>query len=194
MRTNLAQRSSPLLGITSFPDAAAHRQRYLKHGYDKSEAIDLQTYLSTEELFPFSEFERVSKLELFDEYEEWLIKCSHYCLVWGSTSKTKGRLWTLKDPTLSNPKPVSTSEPQQPQGPLYSHWEKFKTKELYAVNRWGHTSCTLPDGKIWVWGGFGIDSKGSHVRLTDAVILDPFTMTTQVFFFFFTFYNYRLWT
>uniref|UniRef100_A0A5F8GBG5 tRNA wybutosine-synthesizing protein 4 n=1 Tax=Monodelphis domestica TaxID=13616 RepID=A0A5F8GBG5_MONDO len=66
--------NSPLHGLASFPDVAAQRRRFLDAGWQACSAVDMNEFyrgfLSAEER------RRVEMLELFDEFEEWHLKCS----------------------------------------------------------------------------------------------------------------------
>ena len=79
MIRNLQQRNIPLHSLLGYPDLQAQAQRYRKAGYGWAEAHDmLEAYA---QLVTPAERSRVEKLEPFDEYEEWRLVLSHYCLV-----------------------------------------------------------------------------------------------------------------
>jgi tRNA wybutosine-synthesizing protein 4 len=84
----LKKRNSPLLGVGDFPTAEAQAQRYRSLGFTHSYALTtLSCYedvLSNEERF------RVELLEEYDEFEEWVVKCSHYTTVMGSQDGVYG--------------------------------------------------------------------------------------------------------
>jgi len=78
MVDNLRQRGCPLLGIHACPDLAAQTGRCLSGGWQRADTISLLEYFDAA-LDP-AEKERVCKLELLDEFEEWRLLLSHYSL------------------------------------------------------------------------------------------------------------------
>jgi tRNA wybutosine-synthesizing protein 4 len=76
MCNNLRDRSSPLLGISHFPHLESQKERYLNSGFHVCPIMSLNdfwmNFLSKEEI------NRIESLELFDEEEDWKVKCSHY--------------------------------------------------------------------------------------------------------------------
>ena len=81
MIDNLRDRGCELLGFDDCPDLNAQIQR-VKSCWDpttKVQALDMyQVYQNS--LEPM-EKQRIEKLEIFDEFEEWQLLQSHYCLV-----------------------------------------------------------------------------------------------------------------
>lgn len=59
----------------------------MAHGWLFAKAIDFRHYWDT--LVSPEEKERVSKLEIFDEVEEWNLLMAHYCLLYSSNSRDK---------------------------------------------------------------------------------------------------------
>lgn len=95
MIRNLQARNIPLHSIMQYPSLTSQEQRYKKAGYSHSLAMAMdQVY---ERVIPLSERRRVGSLEVFDEYEEWKLVLSHYCLVVscnGSTDQQQS-IWRL---------------------------------------------------------------------------------------------------
>lgn len=108
MRDNLRVRNVELPGAEAFPDLDAIKGRFLSTGYQVANALTLGTirtsYITTEEQ------QRISKLELVDEYEELNVVLAHYALAWGSKvgSSTNVQLtrdfeaWSLHQPNEAN--------------------------------------------------------------------------------------------
>ena len=70
MISNLAARGSPLLSIHHYPSLEAQRCRFASLGFcDAVSAVDMNFIF--DEILTKEDRERVSKLELFDEFEEW---------------------------------------------------------------------------------------------------------------------------
>eukprot|EP00002_Diphylleia_rotans_P000020 TRINITY_DN10010_c0_g1_i2.p1 TRINITY_DN10010_c0_g1~~TRINITY_DN10010_c0_g1_i2.p1 ORF type:complete len:325 (+),score=72.79 TRINITY_DN10010_c0_g1_i2:55-1029(+) len=89
MNQNFGSMGCPLLGISAVPSLSSQEDRYRQHGWMHSFALDMiQVYgnLSREENA------RIEKIEWFDEYEEWRMMLSHYCLVCSVVNKTSNEL------------------------------------------------------------------------------------------------------
>ncbi|KAJ3184067.1 Leucine carboxyl methyltransferase 1 [Gaertneriomyces sp. JEL0708] len=85
MVQNLRARNIELPGLHAYPTMEAHEQRYKGAGWNTAGAIDLNDYWET--CLEEAEKLRISKLEIFDELEEWKLLSAHYCISWG----TKGQ-------------------------------------------------------------------------------------------------------
>eukprot|EP01100_Stratorugosa_tubuloviscum_P012098 TRINITY_DN5583_c0_g1_i1.p1 TRINITY_DN5583_c0_g1~~TRINITY_DN5583_c0_g1_i1.p1 ORF type:complete len:306 (-),score=97.20 TRINITY_DN5583_c0_g1_i1:167-1084(-) len=83
MIENLAKRGCPLKSITRYPDLISQRNRYLNRGWRIAEALDMNQV--SNKVLPQSLISSSSRVEMFDEFEEWLLILSHYCLVWASS-------------------------------------------------------------------------------------------------------------
>ncbi|KAJ3149515.1 hypothetical protein HDU86_006920 [Geranomyces michiganensis] len=83
MLQNLRMRGIELPGLTRWPDLEAQRRRFVECGWgDRCDAVDLNHYWDT--VLSREEKERVAKLEIFDEIEEWVLLSAHYCVAWGA--------------------------------------------------------------------------------------------------------------
>lgn len=80
MIKNLAQRGLIIPTLLEFVDLEAQRNRLVKLGYNKTQALTMRTAFDN---LSESEKERISKLEMFDEVEEWFMMADHYCIVVG---------------------------------------------------------------------------------------------------------------
>lgn len=79
MVSNLESRGCPLKGLRSTPTLEAHRQRFLTAGWQYAEANALDT-IYRNYLDP-ADKQRIERLEMFDEFEEWHMMQEHYCIV-----------------------------------------------------------------------------------------------------------------
>ena len=84
MVDNLRSRGCPLLGIFQYPSLKLQYDKYINiAGFDHLEIADMnQVYDKIGE----EEKRRVSKLEIFDEFEEWNLMQSHYFIAVASKS------------------------------------------------------------------------------------------------------------
>jgi hypothetical protein len=74
-----------LESIYDHPTLEAQIDRYKSRGFSNTIAIDLWNYWH--DCVPIDEKERIAKLEIFDEIEEWKLLVSHYCFVFASRRK-----------------------------------------------------------------------------------------------------------
>ncbi|KAI8900359.1 S-adenosyl-L-methionine-dependent methyltransferase [Globomyces pollinis-pini] len=90
MLQNLKYRGIELPGIYDFPTLESHNERFLSLNWKFVQSIDINTLWKT--YIDENEKQRVQKLELFDELEEWILLNDHYCIVVASKSDTY-QLW-----------------------------------------------------------------------------------------------------
>jgi len=85
MIQNLQSRGAPLLGIDAYPNLQGQINRFHQLGFSEANAWDMNDVYRY--LIPQKETQRIEKLELFDEFEEWNMIQAHYCIAMGATSK-----------------------------------------------------------------------------------------------------------
>lgn len=76
MVENLQQRGCPLLSIHEYPTLALQRERYLQRGWQRCFAEDMNKIYST--YLDQADVDRIHKLEMMDEFEEWHLIQGHY--------------------------------------------------------------------------------------------------------------------
>ncbi|CAK9068657.1 unnamed protein product [Durusdinium trenchii] len=76
MVKNLAERGCPLLSVFDYPSMEAQKTRFLERGWSKCSVADMNEIYSRH--LDQSEVERIQKLELMDEFEEWHLIQGHY--------------------------------------------------------------------------------------------------------------------
>ncbi|KAG2486048.1 hypothetical protein HYH03_015255 [Edaphochlamys debaryana] len=108
MVSNLEMRGCPLRGLPSTPTLQAHRERLLQAGWAQAEARSMDELYGSY-LDP-ADRQRVERLELFDELEEWHMIQEHYSIALGRNDA--GGL--LASVSLDQPPPP---EPQPSGGP-----------------------------------------------------------------------------
>ena len=95
MIENIEMRGIQLLGIQACPTTKAQADRLSKilgNGMIESLSM-LQVY---NERLRGQEKQRIESLEMFDEFEEWNMLQSHYCLILGARSSSSADLSHLK--------------------------------------------------------------------------------------------------
>jgi len=86
MKENLESRGCSLLGLDAYPDLESQKERFLKLGWKRHDAWDMNDVYKY--YLPVDELKRVEKIELFDEYEEWHLIQGHYCISMASLPPT----------------------------------------------------------------------------------------------------------
>mmetsp|Transcript_15107 Transcript_15107/g.20848 ORF Transcript_15107/g.20848 Transcript_15107/m.20848 type:complete len:341 (-) Transcript_15107:134-1156(-) len=90
MCKNLENRGIFLPGLPAYPNLDAQKSRFLSAGWKKVEAADMHT-IHHKRLDPV-EIQRINKLEIFDEFEEWQLIQSHYCIAHAVQHDSEGLL------------------------------------------------------------------------------------------------------
>ncbi|XP_066301529.1 tRNA wybutosine-synthesizing protein 4-like [Branchiostoma lanceolatum] len=167
MQNHFKKLGTPLMNIQRYKTLESQQQRYLDLGWTTVRATDMNNFFTT--LIPREEKLRVDSIEVFDEFEEWHLKCSHYAVV----CAFKGSAVSLSETIFPgiNPRRLETLASQhiQPQD-LCLSW-KNETFGNGSVKRFGHASATLTGGKIITFGGFG-ERGNQHTRLCLVQLLD----------------------
>ena len=79
MQRHFTKLGSALKAINKYPSERAHRKRFRDLGWPRVQTCTMGSFWSRE--LDAEERARVHALEPFDEYEAWVLKCSHYLLV-----------------------------------------------------------------------------------------------------------------
>jgi len=79
MVENLMQRGCPLLSIFDYPTLESQRARYTQRGWDQAFAGSMNEIYSKH--LDQKDVERIHKLEMMDEFEEWYLIQAHYFLL-----------------------------------------------------------------------------------------------------------------
>ena len=86
MMSNLAARGCDLYGIEACHSVELQSERLVRH-LGPSDTLHLKTLKMTEvynKCLDGAEKTRIEKLEMFDEFEEWVLLQDHYCIAFGS--------------------------------------------------------------------------------------------------------------
>ncbi|CAM9380755.1 unnamed protein product [Lampetra planeri] len=165
MMNHFSRLRSPLRALRRFPTRHAQHARYLSQGWERCESVDMNEFYLN--VLPVEERARVEHLELFDEHEEWHLKCSHYFILVAS----KGRL--SSEPVLPPPAGFVSSEEER-ELPVLSL--SPCEAALALPPSYGHCSCTLGlpacRAALLTLGGFG-PRHGRHGPLTGTWLLVP---------------------
>lgn len=84
---NLNERGVSLSSYHAYPDLPAQKKRMLDLGYAQVDALDMNKIYSS--LLDKDEVKKISRIEFFDEYEEWVLIQQHYCIVLACQDKTE---------------------------------------------------------------------------------------------------------
>lgn len=121
---------------------------------------------------------RIDKLELFDEYEPWHQKCSHYLII----SATKGDYLTNVMSNLYSKVPIPQSiENVSLETNEFDSLIQYKPFDLKFGTRFGHSVC-YSNRNLFVFGGFGemaADLMGKHMRHCSVEVLNLDTMSVR---------------
>jgi [phosphatase 2A protein]-leucine-carboxy methyltransferase len=92
MVSNLTSRGIHLQTLQKFENLAAQRLRLQSCGFVTSQNATDTDYIWRKWVSE-EEKERVSKCEMLDEIEEWILLAKHYCVVWGSREAQSGGIF-----------------------------------------------------------------------------------------------------
>lgn len=85
MMENLRSRGCPLLSLTTYPLPEDQENRFRSAGWSHSCCRDMNDVYR--KVIPTSDRERIEKLEMFDEFEEWYLIQAHYSITVSVISK-----------------------------------------------------------------------------------------------------------
>ncbi|XP_033762266.1 tRNA wybutosine-synthesizing protein 4-like isoform X2 [Pecten maximus] len=160
---------SPLRCITAFPTIQSQQERFLKLGWERTEALDMNQFYMA--LVTGQQRHLVEMMEPFDEYEEWHLMCGHYMVMCGYIGRS-GKL--LQDMSQKCIKHLNEPDPDLP----YVCIEHLPVG--YPLLRFGHSSTHLHGSRFFVTvGGFG-EQGGKHRRLIDVVVTDLKTFNSRI--------------
>jgi len=88
MVDNLMQRGCPLLSIHEYPSLAAQHSRYMQQGWQRISLADMNEVYSKH--LDRTDVERIQRLELLDEFEEWHLIQAHYFVLIATRAPDEG--------------------------------------------------------------------------------------------------------
>jgi O-methyltransferase involved in polyketide biosynthesis len=91
MVENLAGRGCPLLSIHEYPTLDAQRQRYLQRGWERCSLADMKEVYYKH--IDRADVERIQKLELLDEFEEFHLIQQHYFFLVATRAPAGAAAW-----------------------------------------------------------------------------------------------------
>lgn len=152
--------NTPLQSVKQYPSLLDQQNRYKKMGWKECISIPaLDAYFSVTDP---EEYARVTRLELFDEWEEFHLKCCHYSLVIASQGSLTN--WS------------SLCRVRVPDG-LASVCKTAEWNLIDSVQAqiFGHCLVLFDKGngktEVYIIGGFGRDEQGAHRRNKHAFTL-----------------------
>jgi tRNA wybutosine-synthesizing protein 4 len=171
---------SPLKCILKYPTEQDQIVRYKSAGFVDCTTIKAINYYR--DLISDEEKARIDRLELFDEFEPWHLKCAHYTLLTAS----KGPLCTqlIRELHCVTPSPNNNNDDLTANMNALNLNKNFNSNAECIIKtscfpvkfgiRFGH-SISVVGSKVFVFGGFGEradDNSGKHKRLTTVEIVD----------------------
>lgn len=160
---------SPLKCILKYPTKEDQILRYSSFGYNSGAVRMIDFYMK---IISQEERERVRKLELFDEYEQWHLKCTHYVMILGSTgSLLIPQIEALRQLNLLETRVCDTTSIGLSEFPV-----------TFGI-RYSHSLCySSLDKRLFVFGGFGESLKelGKHKRQRSIEIIDLNTNNIEI--------------
>ncbi|XP_022249699.1 tRNA wybutosine-synthesizing protein 4-like isoform X2 [Limulus polyphemus] len=168
MQKHFQSLGSPLRSIQTFQTEKSQENRYKNLCWTECYVLGMNQLFS---MLPLEEQKRIQSLELFDEFEEWHLKCSHYILACAS----QGVLASFSKALCSD----SCKDKQNKYEPVISkrlHWTVYEHGS--ELQRFGQQCVLLPNGLVLTCGGFGIQD-GKHQRLGGCLLTDVTTKTFQ---------------
>eukprot|EP00759_Apiculatamorpha_spiralis_P037340 PhF_6_TR37209/c0_g1_i1/m.54855/K15451/PPM2, LCMT2, TYW4; tRNA wybutosine-synthesizing protein 4 len=158
MKKSLKSRSSPLLGIEEFGNVPQQEKRFDDSKWDCKKVISFVDVYDALLRTQHEESKRVNALEAFDEYEDWVETCRHYCMSLASTR-----------PHLPFPSVVTHPEPSMP--PTSSRTISHTLlPRSFKFKGYGHATVAFHeegDVKMVTFGGHVNEMRSSDVFLYD---------------------------
>lgn len=154
--------NTPLQSVRRYPSLLDQQNRYKKLGWKECISIPaLDAYFN---VTGPEEYARVTRLELFDEWEEFHLKCCHYSLVIASQGSLTNWLSLCRVGVHSGLASVCKT----------ILWNLIDCGQAQIF---GHCSVLSENGngktEMYIIGGFGCDEQGAHRRNKHAFILTP---------------------
>lgn len=157
MQKHFASIGSPLKALTKYESIMSQQKRYQSLGWNSCYVFTMNDFYNN---LPYDEKARIKTLEIFDEYEEWHLKCSHYVLICACQGVLLSLLYSSQKITSNNQLIAYGNSIRWNFLPICTHLQRF-----------GHKSVLIENQLIAVIGGFG-HKKGKHLRLNDLVLYD----------------------
>lgn len=109
---------------------------------------------------PLSEKDRIGSVEMFDEYEEWHLKCAHYVLVTafkGSSSLLRNSIWCEPDPpsmfhaTVARDFTAADKIVEVESNGLLAYSSSAASDTLESCHRWSEIelTCSISESVNW---------------------------------------------
>ena len=144
---------SPIKGVHKYSDTERQARRYQDCGWQQCQTRTLTEVFNSLEQ---REINRIKTLEPFDEFEEFVLKTSHYLVVCASN----GDLVSLS-PFPDDLQPQSSPQQSSIVG---------EKAPVAGLARFGQSAVQLGD-RVFVFGGFGV-LDGLHRRMPQMLTLD----------------------
>lgn len=135
-------------------------------GFEAATARDMNCVYHS--ILDANEQQRIEKLEVFDEFPEWHLKCAHYTIVLAC----KGECCPLQQQLIKTVADLSTVSSDSCQGKTLKLTKVAMESGNPSLSRYGHASVMLDNDMVVLIGGYGIGAdRGKHSRLNSCLVV-----------------------
>ncbi|XP_002162013.3 tRNA wybutosine-synthesizing protein 4 isoform X1 [Hydra vulgaris] len=159
MVKHFSKLQSPLKRIDVLDTITKHKDALIYAGFDVAIGFDMNFFYENYVKEKLS----LSNLDVFDEYEEWHLKCSHYALV----SSFQGSCLNFATSTFPKTQIICDNlESNNCVAPI----ERLSLLSV-LFKRFGHACVKISSDIVLITGGFGVDFDNGHKKLSSAFVV-----------------------
>jgi len=163
---------SSLKRIHNLQTIKDHENEFINSGFELASGFDMNYFF--DHYISLEEQERIKKLEVFDEFEEWHLKCKHYCLV---TALKGTNCQTTREELFPNL--LTTIAMTDNNDGISAKLSPYKVSGDDTCQRFGHCCTKINQQQYLITGGFGVSATGTHEKLKCASILNDLNNEIQ---------------
>ncbi|KAL2179972.1 uncharacterized protein P884DRAFT_193960 [Thermothelomyces heterothallicus CBS 202.75] len=152
MLTHFDKLNTQLKSVSSYPTVADQYERFSSRGWDSVNVRTLWQVWADETFLSRSERLQLDEIEEFDEWEEFALFASHYCLV---HAKVGSDAAAIPAPSL----PVSAEVPAEPTEMRFNEYPGVKGQRRFAAAMWLSPGGSDEQTEFSVLNVLGLGSK-----------------------------------